>query len=164
MTVGMATGSRTGSDFSFTTAYPDFDIKAVTDYGRKKGVTLIGHHETSANAEHYESQLDDAFKLYKSMGVDSVKTGYVSDAGGFRAVQPDGKIAYGWHEGQAAVRHHMKVVETAAKYHIAVNPHEPVKDTGLRRTYPNWSVAKASAAWNITHGANQKIRPIMKAY
>lgn len=127
-----------GQDFSFTKTYPDFDIKAVTDYGRKKGVTLIGHHETSANAAHYEEQMEDGFKLYQKMGVDSVKTGYVSDAGGFRAKQPDGKIGYGWHEGQAAVRHHMNVVRTAAKYHIAVNPHEPVKDTGLRRTYPNW--------------------------
>jgi alpha-glucosidase len=35
-------------------------------------------------------------------------------------------------------RHHLKVVQEAAKRHIAVNPHEPIKDTGLRRTYPNW--------------------------
>ena len=27
---------------------------------------------------------------------------------------------------------------------MAVNPHEPVKDTGLRRTYPNW-VAREGA-------------------
>ncbi|MFM5913821.1 MAG: glycoside hydrolase family 97 catalytic domain-containing protein, partial [Chakrabartia godavariana] len=32
----------------------------------------------------------------------------------------------------------------AARYHVAVNPHEPVKDTGLRRTYPNW-VAREGA-------------------
>jgi alpha-glucosidase len=36
------------------------------------------------------------------------------------------------------VNHHLKVVREAAKRQIAVNPHEPVKDTGLRRTYPNW--------------------------
>jgi len=29
-------------------------------------------------------------------------------------------------------------VEEAAKRHIAVDAHEPIKDTGLRRTYPNW--------------------------
>jgi alpha-glucosidase len=29
-------------------------------------------------------------------------------------------------------------VTEAAKRRIAVNPHEPIKDTGLRRTYPNW--------------------------
>jgi alpha-glucosidase len=42
------------------------------------------------------------------------------------------------------VNHHLSVVMMAAKYHIAINPHEPVKDTGLRRTYPNW-VAREGA-------------------
>ena len=41
-------------------------------------------------------------------------------------------------------RHHLKVVTEAARRHIAVNPHEPIKDTGLRRTYPNW-VAREGA-------------------
>lgn len=127
-----------GQDFSFTESYPDFDFKAVSDYGKSKGVTIIGHHETSANAAHYESQLDAAFALDQKMGVDTVKTGYVSDAGGFRTVRDDGSIGFGWHEGQASVNHHLKVVQTAAKYKVAINAHEPVKDTGLRRTYPNW--------------------------
>jgi alpha-glucosidase len=127
-----------GDAFSFTKAYPDFDIKAVAAYGNKKGVKLIGHHETSANAAHYESQMEDGFKLYQSLGMDAVKTGYVSDAGGFRVKGADGKTVFTWHESQASAVHHLKVVETAAKYHIAVNPHEPIKDTGLRRTYPNW--------------------------
>lgn len=30
------------------------------------------------------------------------------------------------------------VVEAAAKRQISINAHEPVKDTGLRCTYPNW--------------------------
>jgi alpha-glucosidase len=127
-----------GETFSFTEAYPDFDIKAVTDYGRKKGVVLIGHHETSANAAHYEDQMEAGFALYQRLGMDAVKTGYVSDAGGMKVRLPDGRISFEWHEGQASSRHHLKVVETAAKYRIAVNPHEPIKDTGLRRTYPNW--------------------------
>jgi alpha-glucosidase len=127
-----------GDEFSFTKAYPDFDIKAVAAYGNKKGVKLIGHHETSANAAHYETQMEDGFKLYQSLGMDAVKTGYVSDAGGFRVKGEDGKTVFTWHESQASAVHHLKVVETAAKYHIAVNPHEPIKDTGLRRTYPNW--------------------------
>jgi alpha-glucosidase len=29
-------------------------------------------------------------------------------------------------------------VQEAARYHIAIDTHEPIKDTGLRRTYPNW--------------------------
>ena len=35
-------------------------------------------------------------------------------------------------------RHHMKVIKLAAEHGISMNPHEPIKDTGLRRTYPNW--------------------------
>jgi alpha-glucosidase len=35
------------------------------------------------------------------------------------------------------VRHHLHVVEAAAAHHIAIDAHEPVKDTGLRRTWPN---------------------------
>jgi hypothetical protein len=35
------------------------------------------------------------------------------------------------------VRHYRKVVETAAKYQVGVNAHEPIKATGIRRTYPN---------------------------
>jgi alpha-glucosidase len=148
-----------GDEFSFTKANPDFDIKAVTDYGRKKGVVLIGHHETSANAAHYESQMEDGFKLYQTLGVDSVKTGYVSDAGGFRVKQPDGSIAFDWHEGQAAARHHLKVVETAAKYKVAVNPHEPIKDTGLRRTYPNWISREGARGMEYNAWAEPKNPP-----
>lgn len=29
-------------------------------------------------------------------------------------------------------------VVAAAKRHISIDTHEPIKDTGLRRTYPNW--------------------------
>jgi alpha-glucosidase len=50
----------------------------------------------------------------------------------------DGQIHYEWHEGQVMARHHLKVVTEAAKRHIMINAHEPIKDTGLRRTYPNW--------------------------
>ena len=35
------------------------------------------------------------------------------------------------------VEHFRKVLETAAKYNVSIVVHEPIKDTGLRRTYPN---------------------------
>ncbi|MEO8548193.1 MAG: glycoside hydrolase family 97 protein [Sphingomicrobium sp.] len=128
----------TGDTFSFTDAYPDFDIRGVAAYGLKKGVHLIGHHETSANIAHYEAQLDAALDLDRSLGIDTVKTGYVADAGGVQALAPDGTIRFEWHEGQVMARHHLKVVTEAARRHISIDPHEPIKDTGLRRTYPNW--------------------------
>lgn len=138
-----------GRDYSFTKAYPDFDLTGLAAYARKKGVHLIGHHETGGNIAVYERQLADAMKLYGGLGVDVVKTGYVADAGGIIACnadisQPCGAQVMEWHDGQRQVQHHLRVVEEAAKNRIAVNPHEPVKDTGLRRTYPNW-VAREGA-------------------
>lgn len=127
-----------GSAFSFTRPYPDFDLEAVAQYARERGVRLIGHHETSGYIAHYEEQLDAALDLYARLGVDSVKTGYVADAGGIKARGADGAIRFEWHDGQVMSRHHLKVVTEAAKRRIAVNAHEPIKDTGLRRTYPNW--------------------------
>ena len=128
----------TGDDFSFTQAYPDYDLRAVTAYGAKKGVRVIAHNETSGNIAHYEPQIPAAFSLYEKLGIDSIKTGYVADAGGIQALGPDGKIHFEWHEGQVMARHHLYVVTEAAKHHLAIDAHEPIKDTGLRRTYPNW--------------------------
>jgi alpha-glucosidase len=127
-----------GYNFSFTEAYPDFDLTEISAYGLKKGVHLVGHNETSGNVSVYEPQMESGFKLYEKYGVDSVKTGYVADAGGARVRAPDGSIRYAFNDSQEMVRHYLLNVQTAAKYHIAIDTHEPIKDTGLRRTYPNW--------------------------
>lgn len=132
-----------GDEFSFTQATPDFDIDAITKYAAKKGVKLIGHHETGGNIANYEANMDAGFALYQKLGVDTVKTGYVADHGGIIANTdhpggPVGPIRMEWHDGQRMVEHHLAVVENAAKHHVAIDAHEPVKDTGLRRTYPNW--------------------------
>ena len=127
-----------GDLFSFTESYPDFDIEAVTRYGHERGVELIGHHETSGNITNYEQQMGAAFDLYEELGVTRVKTGYVAGTSWLKWVDENGVAHYEYHDGQLAVRHHLKVIEEAAKRSISVNPHEPVKDTGLRRTYPNW--------------------------
>ncbi|MEO5972375.1 MAG: glycoside hydrolase family 97 protein [Sphingomicrobium sp.] len=127
-----------GEDFSFTKPYPDFDLPRIAAYAKRKGVHLIGHHETSANIAHYEAQMGAGFDYFLSLGIDAVKTGYVSDAGGVQARGADGQIRFEWHEGQVMARHHLKVVTEAAKRRIMINAHEPIKDSGLRRTYPNW--------------------------
>lgn len=138
-----------GRDFSFTRPYPDFDLESLAAYAKKKGVHLIGHHETGGNIANYEAQLADAMALYGRLDVDVVKTGYVADAGGIISCNADialpceGQVME-WHDGQRQVQHHLRVVEEAARNRVAVNPHEPVKDTGLRRTYPNW-VAREGA-------------------
>ncbi len=126
-----------GQDFSFTRPYPDFDLEGLAAYARTRGVRLIGHHETSGFAAHYEDQMEDAFALYQRLGIEAVKTGYVADAGQAKVRGQDGRILYAWHEGQAMNRHHLRVIEAAARHRIAINAHEPTKDTGLRRTFPN---------------------------
>lgn len=127
-----------GADFSFTQPYPDFDLPALAAYAQQKGVRLIGHHETGGNVAAYEKQMDAAYKLYAKLGVDSVKSGYVHEAGTMQFPGPDGKVHYGNYDSQEGVRHFVNAVTAAARYRIAVDTHEPVKDTGLRRTYPNW--------------------------
>ena len=113
--------------FSFTKPYPDYDLPGVAAYAKQKGVKLIVHNETSGGLANYERQLDSAYTLYQSLGVDAIKTGYVTDTmGGNHS-----------HYSQVAVRHHRKVIETAAKYGIMVDVHEPIHDTGERRTWPN---------------------------
>lgn len=128
-----------GWGFDYTRATPDFDLPALAAYAKSKGVHLIGHHETACAVSHYERQMPKAFALYEKLGVDVVKTGYVCDAGQIeRQDKPGGPITREWHESQFMSNHHLRVVQEAAKHRIAVNPHEPIKDTGLRRTYPNW--------------------------
>ncbi len=113
--------------FSFTRPYPDYDLEGLAAYARERGVTLIAHNETSMGVENYDRQMEAAFDLYQRLGIRAIKTGYVGD-----------KTAAGdAHHGQYMVRHWRKVIEEAAKRHIMVDVHEPIHDTGERRTYPN---------------------------
>jgi alpha-glucosidase len=113
--------------FSFTRAYPDYDLAEVARYAREKGVRLIVHNETSGGIQNYERQLDSAFALYRSLGLDAIKTGYVTDT------TAEGHS----HWSQFMVRHYRRVIETAARHGIMVDVHEPLHDTGERRTWPN---------------------------
>src|SRR4026207_2523099 len=101
--------------FSFTKSYPDYDLPALAAYAKQKGVKLIAHNETSGGVVNYERQLDSAFSLYQSLGIDAIKSGYVTDT------TPEGHS----HHSQFMVRHCRKVFETAAKYHIMMDVHEP---------------------------------------
>lgn len=113
--------------FDFTTSYPDYDLEEVVRYGKEKGVDIIMHHETSAAPRTYDERMDAAYSLMQDLGINVVKTGYVGP------LLPTGE----YHHGQWMVRHYRRALETAAKYNVAINAHEPIKDTGIRRTYPN---------------------------
>ncbi len=127
-----------GDIFSFTKPYKDFDLAEITRYGLSKGVRLIGHHETSGAVTNYKNQMDDAFDLYKKYGVTQVKTGYVADGGKAKRIDENGIARNEWHDGQFMIGEYLRSVTEAAERQISINTHEPIKDTGLRRTYPNW--------------------------
>ena len=111
----------------YTTPADDFVIGEVVQYAKEKGVELIGHHETGGNIPMYEAQMKEAFKYYKNLGIHAVKTGYAG------RMKPEGI----YHHGQFMVNHYRKVVEMAHHHEIMIDAHEPIKPTGIRRTYPN---------------------------
>jgi len=113
--------------FSFTQAYPDYDLAELARYAHSKGVRLIVHNETSGGVQNYERQIDSAFSLYERLGLDAIKSGYVTD------MTSEGHS----HWSQFMVNHYRRVIQEAAKHHIMLDVHEPIHDTGERRTYPN---------------------------
>ena len=113
--------------FSFTQAYPDYNLPELARYAESKGVHLIVHNETSGGVVNYERQMEAAFAMYHSLGLDAIKSGYVTDT------SPEGNS----HHSQFMVRHYRHVLEVAARNHIMMDVHEPIHDTGERRTYPN---------------------------
>ncbi|HXB95427.1 MAG TPA: glycoside hydrolase family 97 protein [Puia sp.] len=120
--------------FDFVTPYPDFDIRAITTYAAAKGVQLIMHNETSGSATNYERQMDTAYRFMTGWGYHAVKTGYVG------RIIPRGEH----HDGQWMVEHYVRVAEKAARYRVMLDAHEPVRPTGLQRTYPNWLACEAA--------------------
>jgi alpha-glucosidase len=112
--------------FSFTESHPDYDLEAVARYARERGVMLIVHNETSGGITNYEEQMDEAYALYESLGSHAIKSGYVAD--GYQGHA---------HWSQFMIDHWQRSIRTAARHRIMLNIHEPVHDTGERRTWPN---------------------------
>lgn len=131
--------------FNYVEPYPDFDLERVAEYAAEKGVSLWMHNETGGNIFEYEAALDTAFAGYASLGVHVVKTGY---AGGM-----PGNIR---HHSQRAVQHYQKVVEAAAEHQIMLDVHEPIKETGIRRTWPNMMTREGAKGmeWNAWSKGN----------
>ena len=120
--------------FDFVTPYPDFNVKEISDYAKAKGVDMIMHNETSGSATNYERQMDTAFRFMKEFGYKAVKTGYVG------RIIPRGEH----HDGQWMVNHYLRTIEKAASYQIMIDIHEPVRPTGLQRTWPNFLACEAA--------------------
>ncbi|MBN1769118.1 MAG: glycoside hydrolase family 97 protein [Prolixibacteraceae bacterium] len=114
-------------EFNFTKCTDDFDFKVVSDYARENGINLIGYHETGSNIDNYLAQIDSGMQMYKDAGMHSIKIGQV----GSRLMLKE------WHHGQYGVNYYQNVLNKAADYQLSVNFHEPIKPTGLCRTYPH---------------------------
>ncbi len=112
---------------NYVKPYPDFDLDEVVKYGKSKNVEFISHFETGGNIPMFEQQIDTAFAFLHKLNIVALKTGYAG------SIIPKGNQ----HHGQYMVRHFQKVVELAAKNHVMLDVHEPIKPTGIDRTYPN---------------------------
>ncbi len=120
--------------FDFVTPYPDYDVNEVQRYAERKGVKIIMHHETSASVTNYERWMDTAYRFMLNHGMNAVKTGYVG------YIIPRGEH----HDGQWMVNHYLRVADKTAHYRIMLDAHEPVRPTGIHRTYPNWLACEAA--------------------
>lgn len=131
--------------FEYSCSSDYFDLDSVVRYGIGKGINVWAHNETGGNIYDYESKMEEAFELYNSLGIHYLKTGY---AGGM----PD-QI---FHHSQQGVQHYQKVVELAARYKIALDVHEPIKETGIRRTWPNMMTREGAMGmeWNAWSKGN----------
>jgi len=131
--------------FNYAKAYADFDIDSIAAYAAAKGIELWAHNETGGNIPEYEAAIDTTFAYYQSLGIHTVKTGY---AGGFVGGQ--------YHHSQYGVKHYQRVVETAAKYQLMIDAHEPIKETGIRRTWPNMMTREGARGmeWNAWSAGN----------
>lgn len=119
-----------GINNKFTVATTDFNLEDVAHYAHTHGIELVGHHETVGFIDNYESQLESAYNYYAANGIHYIKTGY---AGSMMLIH--GRREY--HHSQLGVRHYQKTVELAARKHICLDIHEPIKGTGIERTWPN---------------------------
>ena len=120
--------------FDFVTPYPDFNVKELENYAASKGVDIIMHNETSGSATNYERQMDTAFRFMNQFGYKAVKTGYVGK------IIPRGEH----HDGQWMVNHYLRSIEKAASYNVMIDIHEPMRPTGLQRTWPNFLACEAA--------------------
>jgi alpha-glucosidase len=120
-------GSNFAPEMDFTRPAEAFDWEDVIAYAKSKNVYIQAYNETAANTENYLSQIDSAYAMYERMGYRSVKVGQVND-----------KFKNGeWHHGQYGVNYYRTVAKKGAEHKLAINFHEPIKPTGMRRTYPN---------------------------
>lgn len=114
-----------GNAFSFASdatkvAIPDFDLPAIINYGKSKGVGVWLY----CNMQALLAQSDSLFSIYHDWGVKGVKFGFVQ---------------VGSHRWTTWIEDMFK---KAAKNKIMVNVHDDWRPTGEQRTWPNVMTAE----------------------
>lgn len=137
---------QNGAYTNFLASSDDFDVKHISEFAKSESLSLIAHNETVGFIDNYENQLEEAYKYYSENGVNYIKTGY---AGSMMTIH--GKRE--WHHSQAGVRHYQKSIELAAKYRICLDIHEPIKGTGIERTFPNLLTREGARGQEYEGGA-----------
>ena len=135
-----------GEHNKFMVEADGFDFKEVSRYAQQKGVDLVGHHETVGFITNYENQLEDAYKYLKEHSVRYLKSGYAGSK-----MNVNGQREF--HHSQVGVNHYQTATELAAEYGIMLNVHEPIKGTGIERTWPNLMTREGARGQEYEGGA-----------
>lgn len=146
-----------GVNNKFTIATKDFDLPEVARYATAKNIEIVGHHETVGFIDNYENQLEDAYNYYAANNIHYIKTGYAGSM-----ITINGRREY--HHSQLGVKHYQKTVELAAKKKICLDIHEPIKGTGIERTWPNLLSREGARGQEYEGGALQPSHACLLPY
>lgn len=135
-----------GRENNFLRPVEDFNLEEISRYAQSIGVEIVGHHETVGFIDNYEKQLREAYDFYRKHGIKYIKTGYAGSK-----MEINGHKEY--HHSQIGVRHYQRAVELAAEYGIMLNIHEPIKGTGIERTWPNLLTREGARGQEYEGGA-----------
>lgn len=119
----------------FLSPVPGFQLHDVVDYAKSRGVNWMAHNENRGDISNYDAQIDDAYALYEELGVPAVKTGYAANTSYKGISHP--------HYDQVMVNRYRDHIRKAAEHHLMIEAHEIIKDTGERRSYPNFMSREA---------------------
>ncbi len=127
-----------GAGFSFTQAYPDFDLA--------RSHVVCAEQRRLADRPQRDGRRDCELRVADGGGLRAVRKArrpYGEDrlceatTARFNGSRPTAQSQTNGSRASTWCAIINSSPRAAAKYHIAIDAHEPVKDTGLRRTYPN---------------------------
>lgn len=113
--------------FDFVTPYPDFNIKAISEYAQSRNIHLLMHHETAGSVADYERSLDTALTFMRTYGYPFVQTSYTG------RIIPRGEQL----GGQWMSSHYHRTADKLMRKKLMWNNSSMGRPTGLSRTYPN---------------------------